>query len=179
MEWLVAAAAGGLTILVIAVGALLALVLLVAIVLLWLRSRSRRVDPEARREMLQNAGYTEAGPGPTGSVLTVDFELDGNRFTAINGGPQFTFDEAVSFLIECEDQAEIDRYWEALLADGGEASQCGWLKDRFGLSWQVVPKGMDELFADPDTARADRAMAAMLTMSKIDIAALEAAADGA
>ncbi|MDQ2677294.1 MAG: VOC family protein [Actinomycetota bacterium] len=122
--------------------------------------------------------YTEVGPGPEGSVLTVDFVLDGTRFTAINGGPQFTFDEAVSFLIECEDQAEIDRYWDALLADGGAPSQCGWLKDRFGLSWQVVPKGMDAVFAGPDTQRANRAMAAMLDMVKIDIAALQAAADG-
>ena len=122
--------------------------------------------------------YTEVGPGPEGTVLTVDFVLDGTRFTAINGGPQFTFDEAVSFLIECEDQAEIDRYWDALLADGGEPSQCGWLKDRFGLSWQVVPKGMEALFAGPDTQRTNRAMAAMLDMVKIDIAALQAAADG-
>ena len=121
--------------------------------------------------------YTEVGPGPAGSVLTVDFELDGTRFTAINGGPAFTFDEAVSFRIECEDQAEIDRYWDALLAEGGEPSQCGWLKDRFGLSWQVVPKGMDELFADHDRERADCAMTAMLAMVKIDLAALQRAAD--
>jgi len=125
------------------------------------------------------AHYTDAGPGPAGTVLTVDFELDGHRFTAINGGPQFTFDEAVSFLIECEDQAEIDRYWDTFIGDGGTESQCGWLKDRYGLSWQVVPKGMEEMFSDPDTERVNRAMAAMLTMVKIDIAALQAAADGA
>jgi predicted 3-demethylubiquinone-9 3-methyltransferase (glyoxalase superfamily) len=122
--------------------------------------------------------YTEAGPGEPGSVLTVDVELDGHPFTAINGGPMFSFDEAVSFLIECEDQAEIDRYWDAL-TDGGQESQCGWLKDRYGLSWQVVPVGMDELFADPDPERARRAMEAMLQMVKIDVAALRAAADGA
>jgi predicted 3-demethylubiquinone-9 3-methyltransferase (glyoxalase superfamily) len=120
--------------------------------------------------------YGEAGPGPAGSVLTVDFELDGQPFTAINGGPMFTFDEAVSFLIECADQAEVDRYWDALV-EGGEPSQCGWLKDRYGLSWQVCPAGMAETLNDPDPARADRAMRAMLGMVKIDLAALRAAAD--
>jgi predicted 3-demethylubiquinone-9 3-methyltransferase (glyoxalase superfamily) len=119
--------------------------------------------------------YTEAGPGEPGTVLTVDFVLDGQPFTAINGGPQFTFDEAVSFLIECADQGEVDFYWEKL-TEGGEESQCGWLKDRYGLSWQVVPAGMEEMFADP--ARAARAMEAMLGMQKIDVAALQAAADG-
>ncbi|MDQ1701190.1 MAG: hypothetical protein QOF57_442 [Frankiaceae bacterium] len=122
--------------------------------------------------------YTEAGPREAGLVLTVDFELDGQRFTGINGGPEFTFDEAVSFLIECETQEEIDAYWDKLLAGGGEESQCGWLKDKYGLSWQVVPKGMDALFADPDPKKAERAMAAMLGMIKIDMAALQAAADG-
>ena len=122
--------------------------------------------------------YTDSGPGPTGEVLTVDFVLDGTRFTGINGGPEFTFDEAVSFLIECKDQDEIDHYWDALLAGGGEESMCGWLKDRFGLSWQVCPAGMEELFNDPDPERADRAMKAMLGMVKLDIAALRAAADG-
>jgi predicted 3-demethylubiquinone-9 3-methyltransferase (glyoxalase superfamily) len=109
-------------------------------------------------------------------VLTVSFELDGQPFVAINGGPQFTFDEAVSFEIECEDQAEVDRYWDALLAGGGEESQCGWLKDRFGLSWQVVPKGMLEYLHQPDQAKAARAMQAMLGMRRIDLAAIEAAA---
>ena len=122
--------------------------------------------------------YPEGAPGPVGTVLTVDFELDGQRFTGINGGPQFSFDEAVSFLINCKDQAEVDRYWEALL-DGGEASQCGWLKDRFGLSWQVVPEGMEEMLSDADPERAERAMQAMLGMVKIDLAAMKAAADGA
>ena len=122
--------------------------------------------------------YTEAGPREAGMVLTVEFELDAQRFVAINGGPEFTFDEAVSFQITCETQEELDSYWERL-SEGGSQGPCGWLKDRYGLSWQVVPEGMDELFADPDPERARRAMAAMLKMSKIDIAALQAAADGA
>jgi predicted 3-demethylubiquinone-9 3-methyltransferase (glyoxalase superfamily) len=123
------------------------------------------------------ARYTEAGPRPAGTVMTVEFELDGQRFVGINGGPQFTFDEAVSFQITCETQEEVDRYWERL-SEGGSEGQCGWLKDRFGLSWQVVPAGMGELFADPDPERARRAMEAMLGMSKLDIAALRSAADG-
>jgi predicted 3-demethylubiquinone-9 3-methyltransferase (glyoxalase superfamily) len=122
--------------------------------------------------------YTEAGPGPAGSVVTVDFELDGQPFTAINGGPAFTFDEAISLMIECEDQDEVDRYWERL-TDGGEESQCGWLKDRFGLSWQVCPKELLTLLGDPDPERAARATAAMYEMHKIDLAAVKAAADGA
>ncbi len=109
-------------------------------------------------------------------VLTVEFELDGARFTGINGGSNFTFSPAVSFLIECEDQDEIDYYWEKL-TDGGQEGQCGWLGDRFGLSWQVVPKGMDKLFAE-DPAGAERAMKAMFGMSKLDVAALRAAAEG-
>lgn len=121
--------------------------------------------------------YPEGAPGPTGEVMTVEFELSGKRFVGINGGPQFTFSEAVSFQISCEDQAEVDSFWQRL-TDGGEESQCGWLKDRFGLSWQVVPVGMDEVLGDPDPARAQRAMQAMLGMRKLDLAALEAAADG-
>jgi predicted 3-demethylubiquinone-9 3-methyltransferase (glyoxalase superfamily) len=122
--------------------------------------------------------YTEAGPGEPGTVLTVDFELDGQPITAINGGPAFTFSEAISLLIECEDQEEIDYYWDKLTA-GGEPVQCGWLRDRYGLSWQVVPAGMDDLMRDPDAERSRRAMEAMLAMQKIDIAALQAAADAA
>jgi len=122
--------------------------------------------------------YTEAGPRPAGTVMTVEFELDGQRFIGIDGGPEFEFDEAVSFEIECEDQEEIDYYWDRL-TEGGEESQCGWLKDRYGLSWQVVPTGMEEIFADPDKGRAERAMKAMLGMRKIDLAALRGAADGA
>src|SRR3712207_1275989 len=121
--------------------------------------------------------YTEAGPREAGMVMTVEFELDGQRFVGINGGPEFTFDEAVSFQIDCEHQAEVDYYWERL-GEGGQEGPCGWLKDRYGLSWQVVPTGMDELFADPDPQRAERAMRAMLGMRKLDIAALRSAADG-
>jgi len=121
--------------------------------------------------------YTEAGPRDAGMAMTVEFELGGQRFIAINGGPEFSFDEAVSFAIECETQEEVDYYWTHL-TEGGEESQCGWLKDRYSLSWQVVPTGMEELFADPDKGRAERAMKAMLGMRKLDIAALRAAADG-
>jgi predicted 3-demethylubiquinone-9 3-methyltransferase (glyoxalase superfamily) len=124
------------------------------------------------------AHYTESGPRLAGTVMVVEFELDGQRFVAINGGPQFKFDEAVSFQITCDTQEEIDLYWERL-TDGGEEGPCGWLKDRFGLSWQVTPSGMDELFADPDRERADRAMQAMLGMRKLDIEELRRAADGA
>lgn len=121
--------------------------------------------------------YTEAGPGEPGSVLTVEFELDGQPFSALNGGPLFTFDEAISFVITCADQAEIDFYWERL-TDGGEESMCGWLKDRFGVSWQVVPADWADLLDDPDPDRARRAMEAVLGMRKLDIAAIKAAADG-
>jgi predicted 3-demethylubiquinone-9 3-methyltransferase (glyoxalase superfamily) len=121
--------------------------------------------------------YTDAGPRPAGMVMTVEFELDGQRFLGINGGPEFTFDEAVSFQIDCETQAEIDYYW-GRLSEGGEEGPCGWLKDRYGLSWQVVPTGMEEMLNDPDPERAQRAMQAMLGMGKIDIAALRIAADG-
>ena len=117
--------------------------------------------------------------GPDGTVFTAEFELAGQRFKGLNGGPMFPFTEAISITVECEDQDEVDRYWSALTADGGEGGQCGWLKDRFGLSWQVAPKGMAEMFADADPSRASRAMQAMFTMKKLDIAALERAADGA
>ena len=125
--------------------------------------------------------YTEAGREvhgrKAGSVMTVAFDLAGQSFTALNGGPMFTFTEAVSLQIDCADQAEVDRYWDRLIGDGGEASQCGWLKDKYGLSWQVVPRGMQELFTDPDPARAARAVHAMMQMTKLDVAALHAAAD--
>ena len=121
--------------------------------------------------------YGEPGPREAGMVLTVDFELDGQPFTAINGGSQFTFSEATSLLVACADQAEIDHYWERL-GEGGEHGPCGWLKDRYGFSWQIAARRLDELISDPDEGRRDRAMAAMLQMSKIDIAAIEAAADG-
>jgi predicted 3-demethylubiquinone-9 3-methyltransferase (glyoxalase superfamily) len=121
--------------------------------------------------------YGEAGPREAGMVMTVSFELDGQPFTAINGGPDFPFTEAVSLEIVCESQAEVDEYWTRL-GDGGEHGPCGWLKDRYGLSWQVVPEGMYELLADPDTARTERAMAAMLQMGKLDLAAMQKAAAG-
>ncbi|MBT2367398.1 VOC family protein [Streptomyces sp. ISL-10] len=122
--------------------------------------------------------YGEAGPRAAGTVLTVDFVLDGQPYTAINGGPEFTFDEAVSFNIDCADQEEVDYYWSKL-SDGGQEGPCGWLKDKYGLSWQVVPAVLGELLADPDEQRAQRAMKAMLGMGKLDVAALRAAADGA
>jgi len=109
--------------------------------------------------------------------MTVEFELDGQRFVGINGGPQFPFTEAVSFQITCETQDEVDYYWERL-SDGGQEGQCGWLKDRYGLSWQVVPTGMEEILGDPDPERGTRAMKAMLGMGKLDVAALRSAADG-
>ena len=124
------------------------------------------------------ARYGEAGPRDAGTVMVVKFELDGQELVALNGGPEFTFDEAISFQIDCADQEEVDRYSEAL-TDGGEQGPCGWVKDRFGLSWQVVPARLIELLGDPDEAKAQRAMAAMLEMRKIDIAGVEAAADAA
>lgn len=124
------------------------------------------------------AGFETHGR-PEGSVMTVDFVLDGHAFTALNGGPHFRFNEAVSLQVNCESQDEIDYYWHALSRDGDPAAQqCGWLKDRFGLSWQVVPANVAHLFADHTSDRTQRAMAAMLRMKKIDIAALERAAEG-
>ena len=121
--------------------------------------------------------YTEARPRPAGAVMTAEFELNGNRIVAINGGPEFTFSEATSLQIRCDDQEEIDHYWERL-TDGGQEGPCGWLKDRYGFSWQVIPADIGELFADPDPERARRAAEAMFEMKKLDIAALRAAADG-
>jgi predicted 3-demethylubiquinone-9 3-methyltransferase (glyoxalase superfamily) len=135
------------------------------------------VFPNSR--ILSSSRYPDAVPDKAGTVMVVEFELDGHRFTGINGGPEFKFDEAVSFQINCRDQDEVDYYWEKLTADGGRESMCGWLADKFGLSWQVVPEGMEELFADPDPERANRAMQAMFQMRKLDVAALRAAADGA
>jgi predicted 3-demethylubiquinone-9 3-methyltransferase (glyoxalase superfamily) len=117
-------------------------------------------------------------PLPEGSVMSVLFTLDGREFAGLNGGPEFAFTEAVSFQISCRDQAEVDHYWTALTADGGEESQCGWLKDRFGLSWQVVPQELQSLLADPVSERGRRATQALMGMRKIDLAELRRAADG-
>jgi len=117
--------------------------------------------------------------GPEGTVLTVDFTLAGQQFQGLNGGPDFKFNEAISFVIDCEDQAEVDRLWAALTENGGEASVCGWLKDRFGVSWQIVPRRLNELIQDEDKERARRAMEAMLKMGKIEIDELERAAEAA
>ena len=124
------------------------------------------------------ARYGEAGPGEPGTVMAADFVLDGLGFRGINGGPEFTFSEAISFSVACADQSEVDYYWDNLVA-GGEESMCGWLKDRFGLSWQIVPTRLYELLSDPDPARAQAAMQAMLGQRKIVVSELEAAADHA
>jgi predicted 3-demethylubiquinone-9 3-methyltransferase (glyoxalase superfamily) len=120
--------------------------------------------------------YGSAGPRREGMVMTVAFELDGQKFVALNGGPDFSFSEAISFVVYCETQEEVDTYWE-LLSEGGEEGPCGWLKDKFGLSWQVTPTALPKLLADPDAQKAQRAMAAMLEMKKIDIETLERAAE--
>jgi len=129
-------------------------------------------------EILSVSRYGEAGPGPAGSVMLAVFKLRGQEFQAINGGPIYRFGPAISFVVDCADQAEVDHYWDGLLAGGGEPIQCGWLTDRFGLSWQVVPRRLGELMSDPDPAVAKRVTEAMLKMVKLDIAALEAAARG-
>jgi predicted 3-demethylubiquinone-9 3-methyltransferase (glyoxalase superfamily) len=119
--------------------------------------------------------YGKNSPGPAGSVMTVEFQLEGQTFVALNGGPVFKFTEAVSFVVNCQSQDEVDRYWEKLSAGGAEV-QCGWLKDKFGLSWQIVPTALPELLNDPDPKKAERVMKVMLTMKKLDIAALKKAA---
>jgi predicted 3-demethylubiquinone-9 3-methyltransferase (glyoxalase superfamily) len=129
-------------------------------------------------EITEVSRYPEGTPGPAGQVMTVAFRLAGQEFTALNGGPEFSFTEAISFVVRCKDQDEVDRLW-AKLTEGGEESQCGWLKDRFGLSWQIVPDRLGELLGDPDPERANRAMQAMLQMQKIEIKVLEDAADAA
>jgi predicted 3-demethylubiquinone-9 3-methyltransferase (glyoxalase superfamily) len=132
----------------------------------------------ANSRIVAVARYGSAGPRPEGTVMTVEFELEGQRFVALNGGPQFTFNEAISLQVDCEDQEEVDRLWSTL-AEGGEEGPCGWLKDRYGLSWQIVPRRLTELMSDPDQERAQRVMAAMLEMGKIEIAELERAAAAA
>lgn len=119
--------------------------------------------------------YGEGAPRPAGEVMTVDFELEGQAFTALNGGPEFNFTEAISFYVDCETQEEVDFLWEKLTADGGEESQCGWLKDKFGLSWQIVPRELIEMLGDKDPAKAQAVMTCMLQMRKIDVAKLKEA----
>ena len=132
------------------------------------------VFPNSR--IVEVTHYGSAGPRAEGMVMTVAFELDGQKFVALNGGPEFSFSEAISFVVDCETQQEVDMYWETL-SEGGEEGPCGWLKDRFGLSWQVVPSALPRLLTDPDTEKAQRVMAAMLEMGKIDIETLERAAE--
>jgi predicted 3-demethylubiquinone-9 3-methyltransferase (glyoxalase superfamily) len=126
-------------------------------------------------EILNVSRYGEAGPGPEGSVVTISFRLGDQEFIAINGGPAFSFTEAISFMIDCASQDEVDYYWEKLIEGGGRPDQCGWLKDRFGLSWQVVPTVLGELMADEDPEKANRVTQAMLKMTKLDIASLQEA----
>jgi predicted 3-demethylubiquinone-9 3-methyltransferase (glyoxalase superfamily) len=121
--------------------------------------------------------YGEGGPGPKGSVMTASFELEGLQFTALNGGPMYKFTEAISFHVSCESQKEVDYYWSKL-SEGGQIQQCGWLKDKFGLSWQIIPSALPKLLSDPDRTRAGKVMQVMLQMKKIDIAKLEEAAAG-
>jgi len=120
--------------------------------------------------------YGDAGPGPSGSVMTATFELDGLQFTALNGGPEFGFTEAISFFVNCETQQEVDELWDKLCA-GGEASMCGWLKDKYGLSWQIIPKALGEMLGDKDPQKAGRVMKAMFQMQKIDVKKLKEAYD--
>ena len=133
--------------------------------------------PDSRVDSV-NRSPADYPSGRKGDVVTVDFTVLGQQFTGINGGTDFSFNEAVSFLIECDDQAEVDRYWDRLIGDGGEPGPCGWLKDKFGLSWQVVPRRLNELVNSDDKAGAERAMEAMLRMGKLDVAELEAAFEG-
>ena len=128
-------------------------------------------------KILSVARYGKAGPGPRGSVMTISFQLEGQEFVALNGGPQFKFTEAISLLVTCDSQQEIDELWSKLTA-GGEESQCGWLKDRYGLSWQIVPSALPHLLQDPDPAKSARVMQAMLQMKKMDLAGLERAHRG-
>lgn len=134
--------------------------------------------PDSRIESVDGSP-ADTPSGPKNTVLTVSFTLAGRPYTALNGGPDFKFNESISLSIDCADQAEVDRYWDALTADGGEPSMCGWLKDRYGLSWQVVPRQMTQMFTSADRVGAERAMAAMLKMTKLDIAELERASNGA
>ena len=125
-------------------------------------------------KLLNVARYGDAGPGPKGTVMTAEFELDGQKFVALNGGPRFKFTEAISFVVNCESQQEIDYFWNKL-TEGGQESVCGWLKDKFGVSWQIVPTALSKMFSDPDAQKSQRVMKAMLQMKKIDLPALQKA----
>ena len=148
----------------------------------------RQATARTRRSSTRRSSRTRRSPrsratarparATQSTVLTVEFELDGTRFTALNGGPQFKPNEAISFQISCEDQDEVDHYWDGLVEGGGEHGPCGWLKDRFGVSWQVIPDALPRLLSDPDKEKANRVMAAMLQMGKLEIAELERAAEG-
>ncbi len=129
-------------------------------------------------KILDTTRYGDAGPRPAGTVMTVSFELDGNQFVALNGGPDFRFNEAISFQVSCETQDEVDYFWSKL-SDGGEEGPCGWLKDKYGVSWQIVPTALPKLLGDPDPKKSQQAMAAMLGMKKLDIAELTRAAEEA
>jgi predicted 3-demethylubiquinone-9 3-methyltransferase (glyoxalase superfamily) len=149
---------------------------------LWFESQAEEaasfyVSVFSNSRILEIVRYGDAGPGPAGSVMTVAFELDGLTFTALNGGPLFRFNESLSFVVSCESQAQLDALWQALSA-GGQQDRCGWLKDRYGLSWQVVPAVLSQLLGDKDPAKARRTMQAMLKMGKLDIAALQRAHAG-
>ncbi len=132
-------------------------------------------------KVLGDEEYPEGGEDvtgkPAGSVMTVKFQLEGQEYLALNGGPTFKFNESVSFIVDCKDQAEVDKFWDKIIASGGEESMCGWLKDKFGLSWQIIPKQLNELISDPDKEKSSRVMQAMLKMHKIDVAELQKAYD--
>lgn len=132
----------------------------------------------SRSRITKVARWGEGGPAPAGTVLNIAFELDGQQFIALNGGPMFTFNPAVSMFVSCDSQAEVDEYWSKFLAAGGKASRCGWLEDAFGLSWQIIPTALVDLMSDPDPKRSGRVAQAMMTMQKIDVAALERAHAG-
>ena len=150
---------------------------------LWFESRAEEamnfyVSVFKNSRVINVSRYGEGGPGPAGSVMSVTFELNGQQFHALNGGPAHAgFSETISFLVDCENQSEVDELWEKLTADGGEPGPCGWLKDKYGLSWQIIPKVLGAMLNDKDPHRSKRVMEAMLKMSKIDVKALEAAYD--
>lgn len=138
---------------------------------------SKRKEFAEDTKIISMPRYGDGGPGPKGSVMVAEFKLAGQKFIALNGGPQFKFTEAISFVIHCATQEEVDYFWDTLTADGGEESMCGWLKDKFGLSWQIVPDALPRLLSDKDAAKAGRVMAAMMKMQKIEIHTLQEAAE--